>query len=339
MSQRTVEHRQQETQYPSQGADGLLQRKCACGQHNMGGGECEKCRKRQLERGHSSTLQRRAVQNHGPKMAPPIVHEVLRMPGRPLDPDTRAFMESRFARDFSQVRVHADNKAAQSAQTVKALAYTVGQHIVFGTGQYRPDRKTGRQLLAHELTHTVQQRSLASLATGETSQIPIGASRSNVEWEASSAAESITSRKVDSPPTISLNPSGPVLSRVDCSRFSYRECKAGVYNCGYGGSGTCAWVGPSRGGCICTGEARRTPSTSEVLEVLTILGLSVLLVVTVLAALADPEPASKLILAGLTLAEVTALLLLLGYSQEEVRDMGLDPELASAVLPGEGQAA
>jgi len=89
--------------------------------------------------------------------APQIVHDVLRSPGRPLDADTRAFMEPRFGRSFAHVRLHTDARAARSAQAVNALAYTVGRDIVLGAGQ--EERSTaGRALLAHELAHVVQQR-------------------------------------------------------------------------------------------------------------------------------------------------------------------------------------
>jgi outer membrane protein OmpA-like peptidoglycan-associated protein len=78
--------------------------------------------------------------------------------GQPLDPLTRAQMESRFEQDFSQVQIHTDSRAAASAKAMNALAYTVGQHIVFGAGQFAPETLTGQRLLAHELTHTLQQR-------------------------------------------------------------------------------------------------------------------------------------------------------------------------------------
>jgi hypothetical protein len=107
-------------------------------------------------------LQRRANDPHGPASAPPIVHEVLRSPGQPLDVGTRAFMEPRFGRDFGQVRVHSDERAAESAQAVNALAYTVGRDIALASGQYKPETTQGRRLLAHELTHVVQQGGSAS---------------------------------------------------------------------------------------------------------------------------------------------------------------------------------
>ena len=99
-------------------------------------------------------------------IAPPIIHEVLAGSGRPLDSDTRAFMEERFDRDFSRVRVHADARAAESARDVGAHAYTVGSHVVFGAGQYLPSTARGRRLMAHELTHVVQQSGHGSGAPG-----------------------------------------------------------------------------------------------------------------------------------------------------------------------------
>ena len=86
------------------------------------------------------------------------MREALRSPGQPLDRHSRAFFEPRFGSDLSQVRVHADARAAESAHAVTARAYTVGQRVVFGRGQYAPQTADGRRLLAHELAHTLQQR-------------------------------------------------------------------------------------------------------------------------------------------------------------------------------------
>jgi len=89
--------------------------------------------------------------------APPVVDAVLASSGTTLDTSTRAFMEGRFGYNFADVRVHADGQAAASARAVGARAYTVGTHVVFGTGEYTPQSEGGRHLLAHELTHVVQQ--------------------------------------------------------------------------------------------------------------------------------------------------------------------------------------
>ncbi len=89
--------------------------------------------------------------------APPLVNETLKSPGRPLAPELRAAMEDRLGHDFSRVRVHADDKAAASALSVGALAFTYGKDLVFARGQYRPETEPGRELLAHELGHVVQE--------------------------------------------------------------------------------------------------------------------------------------------------------------------------------------
>jgi hypothetical protein len=88
---------------------------------------------------------------------PPVIHEVLRSPGKPLDPVIRAFMEPRFGYDFSSVRVRSEEQAAASAEAINAHAYTVGQEIVFANGKYAPGTDAGKELIAHELTHVVQQ--------------------------------------------------------------------------------------------------------------------------------------------------------------------------------------
>jgi outer membrane protein OmpA-like peptidoglycan-associated protein len=92
-----------------------------------------------------------------PTVAPDVIHGVIGSPGKPLDPDVAAAMSARFEHDFSGVRVHTDREAATSARAVNARAYAVGQHIVFGSGQYQPQREVGRRLLAHELVHVLQQ--------------------------------------------------------------------------------------------------------------------------------------------------------------------------------------
>ncbi len=129
-----------------------LQRACACG------GPCPEWKVEQLSQ-ERERLQTKRVRASGtePVAAPPIVHKVLQSPGQSIDAPTRRFMESRFGHDFSGVRVHADVLAAQSAADVEARAYTVGQHLVFGTGQYVPGTNAGKRLIAHELAHVVQQ--------------------------------------------------------------------------------------------------------------------------------------------------------------------------------------
>jgi hypothetical protein len=131
----------------------LLQRKCACG--GQGGGTCAAC----AQEDERKRVQRRAS---GPAPAPPgvtpSVRQALASPGRPLSSDTRTSLEPLFAADFSRVRVHDDEAAARSARDIAADAYTVGHDVVFARGRFAPETRAGRALLAHELTHVVQQR-------------------------------------------------------------------------------------------------------------------------------------------------------------------------------------
>ena len=127
------------------GAGPSIQRQCACK------GSCDKCKKKQLSLKRVSGSQNESAE------VPSSVNAVLLTSGEPLDAATRSFMEPRFGYDFGQVRVHTDAAAAKSAREVSALAFTVGNHIAFAGGQYRPGSAGGSRLLAHELAHVVQQ--------------------------------------------------------------------------------------------------------------------------------------------------------------------------------------
>ena len=129
--------------------------------------------------------------------APEIVHELLRSPGRPLDPSARAIMEPRFGHDFSKVLIHADTCAAESARAVGAIAYSIGRNVVFGAGRYAPALAAGRELLAHELAHVVQQDGAPS-ALG---RLSVMRSDESAEREARSAAAAIASGKSFRPQT------------------------------------------------------------------------------------------------------------------------------------------
>ena len=106
-----------------------------------------------------STIQRHGAANGtAVRDTPPIVNRVLGARGQPLEPGTKHFFEQSFGHDFTPVRVHDGPAAAASASALGASAYTAGANIVFGAGQYTPSTTSGRRLLAHELTHVVQQR-------------------------------------------------------------------------------------------------------------------------------------------------------------------------------------
>lgn len=176
------------------GAFGILRRKCACGGSGGATGECAACAKKKLQRRAASS---------GPETVPPIVHDVLRSPGQPLDAQTRSFFEPRFGHDFSKVRVHADARAAHSARAVNARAYTVARDVVFDSGQHAPQTSEGQRLLAHELTHVVQQREEPDVPP---SRLQIGSVNGSYERQADDTANSI-GRSLEMHPIASLDQS------------------------------------------------------------------------------------------------------------------------------------
>jgi hypothetical protein len=132
--------------------DSQMQRACACG------GGCPKCQTEQPDLEHER-LQAKHVQPNetGQIATPPIVREVLRSPGQPLEPTTRDFMEQRLGHDFGQIRIHTDPDAAKASAALGAEAFTVGHHIAFGRERFLPGTAHGQRLVAHELTHAIQQ--------------------------------------------------------------------------------------------------------------------------------------------------------------------------------------
>ena len=172
-------------------------------QRCSGGVECAECRQKRL-----GIMQRAAVNTSPTSAVPPIVHDVLSSPGQPLDAGTRAFMEPRFGHDFSQVRVHMDARAAESARAVNALAYTVGRDVVFGKGEYEPGTSEGKRLMAHELTHVVQQGGVISGPLNG-----IGSSTSASEQEATSMVECVGQSMPHRSPLFAFSHSQGTLQR------------------------------------------------------------------------------------------------------------------------------
>jgi hypothetical protein len=149
------------------------------------------------------------------QVVPSLVNEVLAAQGEALDAESRSHFSSRFGHDFSRVRVHTDAKAQRSAAAVEAQAYTVGRHIVFSDG-LRPTRAADRALLAHELSHVVQQ----DFAEAPTAALAIGPEGDTLEREADRAAAYGTSgANAGGPavPSIRLGlqrSAGPILQRA-----------------------------------------------------------------------------------------------------------------------------
>lgn len=145
----------------------------------------------------------------GPPSAPESVTRVLGAAGEPLARHQRAYFEPRFGASFDHVRIHTGAAAAQSARDIAARAYTVGPHIVFGTGQYAPDTPDGRKLMAHELAHVVQQ---AGHAPGvQRAALAVGAVDDPREREADDAAARVIAGGASG---ISLAASGSHVARA-----------------------------------------------------------------------------------------------------------------------------
>lgn len=165
-------------------AESAVRRKCACKESGPG---CEECSGKK-----PGKLQLKARSSVIPVEAPPIVHEVLRSPGKPLDAATRAFFEPRVGFDFADVRIHADERAAASADSIRARAFTSGPHIVFNRGEYSPEAAEGKRLLAHELSHVVQQGAGRSIGIQRQPKASEGSTKPNSEFSPGDTVSSIT---------------------------------------------------------------------------------------------------------------------------------------------------
>ncbi|MGH7890061.1 MAG: DUF4157 domain-containing protein, partial [Thermodesulfobacteriota bacterium] len=122
--------------------------------------ECEEGLHRQPMEEEEEMVQAKEETGATPEVSSTVESQInsIRGGGHPLPDSVRTYFEPRFGQDFSPVRVHTDSEANESAQSVNALAYTVGRDVVFAEGQYSPETDSGRKLLAHELTHVVQQK-------------------------------------------------------------------------------------------------------------------------------------------------------------------------------------
>jgi Domain of unknown function (DUF4157) len=130
----------------------------------------------------------------------PVTEVVGSGGGRPLEDDVRADMEARLGHDFRDVRLHTDARAAESARAVDAYAYTAGSDVVFQTDRYQPHSPEGRRMLAHELTHVVQQRSGPVDGTPAPGGIRVSDPSDRFEREAAATADQVLAPAADHAP-------------------------------------------------------------------------------------------------------------------------------------------
>jgi hypothetical protein len=179
---------------------GRLMRRCGCsGGGAQAGEECEEC-------AAGASVHRRARGPSRPDRVPGIVHDVLATPGEPLGAEVRQDMEAAFGHDFGRVRIHADDRAARSADAVAAAAYTSGHHVVFASNRYAPAATEGRRLLAHELAHVAQQA--GSSSAGSASPHEVSAPGDPAERQADAWADAALA----SSPWIAAPARGPAVA-------------------------------------------------------------------------------------------------------------------------------
>ena len=153
------------------------------------------------------------------------MHDVISSGGRPLEADVRTDMESRMGHDFSDVRVHDDSAAASSAQAVNAHAYTVGSNVVFQRDKYDTSSMEGRTMLAHELTHVVQQRSGPVDGTPAGDGVQVSDPSDRFEREAAANAE----RVMSAPAPAAVSPAGPSVQRQEGEEEQPEDAVQGAF--------------------------------------------------------------------------------------------------------------
>jgi outer membrane protein OmpA-like peptidoglycan-associated protein len=128
--------------------------------------ECEGEQELQRQLMEEEDLQAKEMPGQTPQVTLDLESRInsLKGRGRPLSGSERRFFEPRFGASFSNVRVHDDTRVASVARSINARAFTFGRDVVFGAGEYAPDASSGKKLLAHELTHVVQQNDAQTLS-------------------------------------------------------------------------------------------------------------------------------------------------------------------------------
>jgi hypothetical protein len=158
------------------------------------------------------------------------VHDVVNSGGgSPLAPDVRDEMQARLGHDFGDVKVHNDSQAHESARSVNAHAYTVGSNIVFQRDKYDPSSNEGKTMLAHELTHVVQQRSGPVDGTAAGGGIKVSDPSDRFEREASANADRVMSADVTAAPAVAGPSSAAAVQRDEAPPEEEEETAQGSF--------------------------------------------------------------------------------------------------------------
>ena len=247
-----------------------LLRKCACGGNKQSDDEKRK----------SALLQRkgqRPITAADEEGVPAVVDTALRSGGEALPEAVRHHFEAHFGHDFSQVKIHTDGVAAQSARSVGARAFTVGSDIVFNSNEFQPHSPAGRHLLAHELTHVVQQSAMPT----RRGALRIGPPDSRFEREADQVANRISSApairasaesgRANPLPRTSIggiSAAPATIQRVgECAGKVGSNCNGVRCTTVTGRRGMCQWGGITYG-CNCRDQSGDESGASRIRELL-----------------------------------------------------------------------
>src|SRR5699024_8170268 len=167
---------------------------------------------RRLQRLAGNEATTELVEGEAPRS--PVL-DVVGSGGRPRDGELRTDMEDRLGHDFGDVRLHTGHAAGESARSVGAHAYTVGSDVVFGAGRYDPSSTAGRTMIAHELTHVVQQRSGPVDGTDTGTGVKVSDPADRFEREAAATAEAAMARPPAASPAQPPGPPAPGVQRAE----------------------------------------------------------------------------------------------------------------------------
>jgi hypothetical protein len=181
-------------------------------QRQMDDAALEEDEEEEEEKEGVANLQAKETSSRTPEVSSGIEARVQSMKGgQPLPSPVRTFFEPRFGHDFSQVRVHTGPEAASTAKAINSRAFTRGQDIYFGAGQYQPGTQSGRHLLAHELTHSVQQGKASPITAMEglaQSSLFVSCRNDPLEQEAEAVANRVAAGRPVPPRAISAGANG-----------------------------------------------------------------------------------------------------------------------------------